>query len=171
MRTFIKVIAIMTLAFSFVACGKKTENVFVEKDGTQYEIADHSSFYYPKNFSMDTSSQNNEMISFVKDQEVISYTMIIDDTDNKVEDMPALYAGQLEEDGASDVGFKNVTVDSGLLCQEFTGYYKATGIKFKHMVYFTSEASYVLSYQAPESIYDKHIADMTRYLNSLIVQE
>lgn len=171
MRNFHKIMLILLLGISIGACGEKTDNVFVEKDGQKYEVADQGSFYYPKDFQMDTSSKNNEVISFVKDQEMISYTMIIDDTDNRLEDMPELYAGQLEEDGATEVGFKNITIDSGLNCQEFSGVYLSTGIKFKHMVYFTNDATYVLSYQAPQKVYDQKIGDISKYLDSLVVHE
>ena len=43
--------------------------------------------------------------------------------------MPELYAGQLEEDGASEVGYKTEKIDSGLKIYEFTGIFEATGIK------------------------------------------
>lgn len=171
MRTFNKILFVLLLGLSVNACGKNTDNVFVEKDGQKYEVADQGSFYYPKDFAMDTSSKNNEVISFVKDQEIIFYTMMIDDTDNRVEDMPELYAGQLEEDGATDVAFRNITIDSGLNCQEFSGVYQSTGIKFKHMVYFTDHATYVLSYQAPQKIYDQKVEDISKYLDSLVVHE
>ena len=44
--------------------------------------------------------------------------------------------GQLEQDGAIEVSFKKITIDSGLVCQEFTGVFQATGLKFKNLVYF-----------------------------------
>ena len=105
---------IVTLLLTVFACGKKSETVFLEKDGTLYEVADQVSFYYPKDFKMDTSVENKAIVQFVREQEVMSYQTIIDDTDNEIDDMPELYAGQLEEDGAIDVGYKNLKIDSGL---------------------------------------------------------
>lgn len=169
MRTCLKIVAVITLLVAVFACGKKSETVFLEKDGMKYEIADQVTFYYPKEFQFDTAVENKEIVQFVKETEVVLYTMVKDDTDNKVEDMPELYAGQLEEDGAINVGYKNVKIDSGLTCQEFTGVYQSTGIKFKHMVYFSTEATYVLGYQAPEKEYDKNITLVSQYLNSLAV--
>lgn len=169
MRLCIKVIAALTIFISLFACGKKADTVFLEKDGKQYKIADQVSFYYPKEFKIDTSAENKDAVHFINDQEVMSYKTVHDDTDNKVEDLPALYAGQLEEDGANDVGYKNLKITSGLTCQEFTGIFKATGMKFKHMVYFTTEASYVFTYQAPQEIYDDNISVISEYLNSLAV--
>lgn len=169
MRLYVKVITIMTIFVSLFACGKKSETVFLETDGKQYEIADQVSFYYPKDFEIDTTAENKEVVRFVKEQEVMTYTTVNDDTDNKIDDMPELYAGQLEEDGASDVGYKNLKITSGLTCQEFTGIFKATGMKFKHMVYFTAEASYIFTYQAPQKTYDEDITIISEYLGSLAV--
>lgn len=169
MRMSVKIFVVITLLICFFACGKKSETVSLEKDGQIYEIADSASFYYPKEFSLDATLQNKKIIQFVKEQEVISYTMVQDDTDNKLEELPELYAGQLEEDGATDVGYKNITIESGLTCQEFTGAYKATGLKFKHMVYFTTDASYIFGYQAPQEKYDKNIAMISQYLSTLTV--
>lgn len=169
MRTYIRVVFVFLLVISLCACGKKSETVFLEKDGELYEIADRVSFFYPKSFTMNTSSQTKEIIEFVNNQEMLTYSMIVDNSDNKVEDMPALYAGQLEQDGAIEVSFKKITIDSGLVCQEFTGVFQATGLKFKNLVYFTNDASYVLSYQAPDKVYDENIVIMTQYLTSLIV--
>ena len=169
MRTYIKIVVLIALLVSIVACGKRSETVYVEKDGKKYEIADQVSFYYPKSFQMNTTLENKEIIQFVRNQEVISYRTIIDDTDNDVSDLPELYAGQLEEDGAKDVGYKNVEVTSGLVCQEFTGSYQSTGIQFIHMAYFTSHSTYVLSYEAPKDDYEKNIGVITQYLNSRVV--
>lgn len=171
MRAYLKVATVVTLLITVFACGKKSDTVFLEKDGTLYEVADQVSFYYPKEYKMDTSVENKSIVQFVKDQEVISYQTIVDDTDNKREDLPELYAGQLEEDGAIDVGYKNLKIDSGLNCQEFTGAYKSTGIKFKHLVYFTENSEYVLSYQAPQKVYDEEISVVSQYLNSLKVHK
>lgn len=168
-RFCLKVMLIVTIFASLFACGKKSETVFLEKDGQQYEITDQVSFYYPKEFTIDTTAENKEVVRFVNDQEVLTYTTIQDDTDNKIEDMPELYAGQLEEDGASDVAYKNIKIKSGLTCQEFTGIFKSTGMKFKHMVYFTSEASYIYTYQAPQQTYDENINVVSEYLGSLVV--
>ena len=86
-----------------------------------------------------------------------------------MEDMPKLYAGQLEEDGAQDVYYLSTKLDSGIECYEFTGLYTATGLKFKHMIYFTAEAEYIYIYQAPQDIYDENISIISQYLNSLTV--
>lgn len=169
MRMSVKICVVVALFVCFFACGRKSETVSLEKDGQIYEIADLASFYYPKDFVLDTALENKEMIQFIKEQEVISYAMVKDDTENKVEEMVELYAGQLEEDGASQVGYKKITIESGLVCQEVTGIFEATGLKFKHMVYFTSDASFVLSYQAPQEMYDQNIAIISQYLTTLTV--
>ncbi len=168
MRTCMKIIAASILLVTVYACSKKVENVFIEKDGTEYKVGDQVSFYYPKTFEMDTSIDNKKMVSFKKEDEVISYSTIKDDSDNMVEEMPALYAGQLEEDGSIDVAYKNVTIQSGLKCQEFTGSL-STGLYFKHMAYFTADATYVVSYVAPKQTYEENIPVISKYLESLTV--
>ena len=90
MRACLKVVTIVTLLLTVFACGKKSETVFLEKDGTLYEVADQVSFYYPKDFKMDTSVENKAIVQFVREQEVMSYQTIIDDTDNEIDDMPEL---------------------------------------------------------------------------------
>jgi len=164
-----RVMILCLLVVGLCACGKKSETVFLEKDGKLYEVADHVSFYYPKTFSMNVSSENKDVIEFMNDQELMTYTMIIDDSDNKVEEMAPLYTGQLEQEGAIDVQYRNITIESGLTCQEFTGTFQATGLKFKHIVYFTTKASYVLCYQAPDKVYNENVGIMTQYLTSLVV--
>ncbi len=169
MRTKIKILTVIVLLLSFFACGRKYKNVSLEKEGTEYKIADLASFYYPKDYELDTKSDNQQIVRFVKEEEVIFYTTISDDTDNQLDDLPELYAGQLEEDGAENVAFKNIQIKSGLNCQEFTGSYMSTGIKFEHMVYFTDTATYVLAYQAPEKFYDENIQVVNQFLESLTV--
>ena len=169
MRLFIKIVSVLVLLIAIVACGRKAEEVFLEKDGKEYKVGEQASFYYPKDFELKAASDNNKVVNFVKNDEMISYSTIKDDTDNAIDDMPTLYAGQLEEDGAKNVAFKNIEIDSGLKCQEFTGSYVSTGISFKHMVYFTDEATYVLMYQAPQETYDENISVVSKYLESLAV--
>lgn len=169
MRFYVKIIAIIAVFIGLNACKNKSPTVFLEKDGKLYEVADQVSFYYPKEYTIDTAADNKAVVRFVNDQEVMTYTTVSDDTDNKVEDMPELYAGQLEEDGATEVAYKNLKINSGLTCQEFTGMFKATGMKFKHMVYFTSDASYILTYQAPQVTYDENISVISEFLGSLTV--
>ncbi len=42
-------------------------------------------------------------------------------------------------------------------------------MKFVQMVYFTEEASYIYSYQAPENVYDEQSGVALQYLESLTV--
>lgn len=159
--------AFMVMLF-IVACGQKSQ-IFLEKDGILYEIGEQVSFYYPKDYEIDPTNENKEEIRFIKEQEVIEYTIVKDDTVNKVEDMPTLYEGELEAEGAIDISVYNVTLDSGMKCQNFTGVYNASGMYFKHIVYFTNEATYIYSYQAPKDVYEKNIDEITPYLKSLAV--
>lgn len=169
MKYMKKMILVFMMCLMMVACGQKSQTIHLEKDGNIHEIADQVSFYYPKDFAIDTANDNTEILQLVLDEEVFNYITEKDDTDNAVEDMPELYAGQLEEDGASDVQYYSKKLESGIECQVFTGRFLATGMKFKHIVYFTDQYVYDYSYQAPEEIYDDCIAARTQYLESLTV--
>lgn len=170
MRTLLKGFLVAFFVFGLFCCSKN-DKVFLEKDGQKYEIANQVTFYYPKDFTLNTDSTNKEIVQFIYEDEVIAYQMIKNDTDNLVEQMPQLYAGQLEEDGAIQVKYQSVELESGLQCQKFTGTYQSTGIKFMHMVYFAKNATYVLSYQSPQNVYDDYIAMMSQYLDSLVVHD
>ena len=159
----------LCLLLCLSACQNKKETLFIEKDGKLYEIFDQVSFYYPETFGVDARSYNADTIQFLKDGELISYTSYPDTIDNSVDEMAKLYEGQLQQNGASDITCEVVTLDSGNVCYIYTGQYYTTGIKFKHVVYFTMNATYVYGYQAPQDVFDKNIAVLSKYLESLTV--
>ncbi|MCD7839826.1 MAG: hypothetical protein LUG46_04270 [Erysipelotrichaceae bacterium] len=164
-----KILCLCILLVIISACEEKSHIVSLEKDGTLYEITDQASFYYPNRFSIDTSSDNIDAVHFIDDDEIMTYFSLTDDTDNLIEDMPDLYQGQLEEEGATDVSYRGITLDSGLECYKFYGIYSSSGMKFEHIVFFTTECTYALTYQASESVYDENIEEMNQYLESLTV--
>ena len=168
MKQVIRLLVICML-FSLSACQQKKETLFIEKDGKLYEIFDQVSFYYPETFTADVRSYSGDTIQFIKNEELLSYTSYLDTIDNSVEEMATLYEGQLQQGGASDILYVNEKLDSGNNCYIFTGKYYATGIKFKHIVYFALDTTYVYAYQAPQDAYDKNIEVISKYLESLTV--
>ncbi len=164
-----KILCLLALLFVFSACENKSSIVSLEKDGTLYEITDQASFYYPNRLSIDTSSDNIDAVHFNDEDEIMTYFSMTDDTDNLIEDMPALYQGQLEEEGTTDVSYIKITLDSGLECYKFYGIYSSSGMKFEHVVFFTTECTYALTYQASESVYEENIEEINQYLESLTV--
>ncbi|UTY37910.1 hypothetical protein NMU03_09285 [Allocoprobacillus halotolerans] len=169
MKVFIKIFTVFLLMGCLFACEQGDVKVSLERDGNLYEVTDLVSFYYPKDFQLDANHENQKDVRFIKDDASYIYATIIDDTDNVLEELPQLYEGQLEEDGAIDIYFQRETIPSGISCYEFTGTYQATGMKFVQMVYFTEDASYVYSYQAPEKVYEDQIDIVKQYLESLTV--
>ncbi|MCD7808517.1 MAG: hypothetical protein LUH02_04180 [Erysipelotrichaceae bacterium] len=165
----VKILCLLALLFVFGACENKSSVVSLEKDGTLYEITDQASFYYPNRLSIDTSSDNIDAVHFIDEDEIMTYFSLEDDTDNLIEDLPALYQGQLEEYGATDVSYNKITLDSGLECYKFYGIYSSSGMKFEHVVFFTTECTYALTYQASESVYEENIEEINQYLESLTV--
>ena len=115
------------------------------------------------------NNENQKDVRFTKNDEMYIYATIIDDTDNVLNELPQLYGGQLEEEGAIDVYYYKEVIPSGIECYRFTGTYQASGMKFEQMVYFTEEASYIYSYQAPENVYDEQSGVALQYLESLTV--
>lgn len=168
MKYIQKIFVILVVCLS-VACGQKDQTIYLEKDGNLYEVTKQVSFYYPKEFVFNTNNDNTNIVQFVNENEMFYYVATTDDTDNAVEDMPNLYAGQLEEDGAQNVEYHVQELESGLKCYVFTGLFSSTGLKFKHIAYFTSKATYSYGYQAPENVYDDNISLRTQYLESLTV--
>lgn len=164
-----KKILLIFLCVILFACDQRNSKIVLETDGIEYKIMNNVSFYYPKDFTVDMNEQSNEKISFRKDEEVLIYQTVLDDTDNKIKDMPQLYLGQLEEDGAVDSDYTSVVLENELECYEFTGIYSNSGIKFKHLVYFTNDASYIYLYQAPEKVFDDNLTKIIQYLRSLTV--
>ncbi len=164
-----KILCVCLVLFVMSACEGKSTTVSLEKDGTLYEITDQASFYYPNRLSIDTSSDNIQAVHFIDDDEIMTYFSMEDDTDNLIEDMPDLYQGQLEEDGATAVSYRKITLDSGIECYKFYGIYSSSGMKFEHVVFFTTECTYALTYQASETVYDENIEEINQYLESLTV--
>lgn len=153
------------------SCGKSNDNVLLEKNGERYELSQNNSFYYPKGFKMNLDSELKDNISFVNEKEVIRYYKIVNNDDNLLEDLPLLYEGDLEQNGACNVSYVEKIIDSGLKCYEYVGVYEKSGIYFKHIVYFNTYASHVLSYEAPKEVFDKNIDEISLYLNSLVISQ
>lgn len=166
---FVKMMLVVFLVFALTSCRRKSQTIFLEKDGTLYEIANDVSFYYPKEFTLSMNQGDRAMLQFVLNEETFMYQTVEDDTDNVLSDLPRLFAGQLEEDGAKDVQYTSILLESGLECYSFTGEFSSMGIKFKHIVYFTDQKVYDYSYQAPVDVYNDQINIRTQYLESLTV--
>ena len=163
-----KKVFLMFLSIVLFACNSKETKVVFETEGIEYTVADSVSFYYPKSFNVNTDDDNKLSVNLLRDDEVLKYKMIVNDSDNVVEDMARLYLGQLEEDGAIEADYSSIVLENELKVYEFSGIY-ASGMKFKHVVYFGSSATYVYEYQASEKVYDKNISVITQYLRTLTV--
>ncbi len=161
----------LCMIFILCSCGNSCDNVLVEKTGIKYELNSNDSFYYPKEFEVDLSRRLNDSICFVRDEELIEFQKIVNTDDNLLEDLPLLYEGELEQNGAVKVSYTETVVDSGLKCFEYIGIYEGSGIYFKHLVYFNDQASYVLRYEAPKTLFDENIEDISLYLNSLVISQ
>lgn len=168
--TYLTKSAIIIVCMLFVvACGPKENTVNLKKSGTEYKIDDNVSFYYPSDFEIDISNTKDTKIDFKKDSEVIFYAANKDNSDNEVDDRDELYTGELEEKGATNIVVSKPIINSGLTSYEIEGEIKETGIKFKHLVYFSSGYTYIYGYIAPKTVYDEKIEAITDYLQSIVI--
>ncbi len=171
MKTLVKFITLIVLALSLVACTRHPDpdTVNLKKDGTEYKIGEEISFYYPVDFQLDISQDDNTRINFIRDEEGLFYTSYQNKTDNVLEDLDELYVAELEESGARNIEVTKPVIDSGLTSFEIVGENVEVGTKFKHLVYFTDGYTYIYGYVATSSVYDENIKTITEYLESIVI--
>lgn len=169
MKKFMKLFLTMICIVSLVACGKKEENVQVNKEGTIYEVGKDITFYYPSDFELTSTAENDSdhnTVVFKKENQVLFYEVINDAYDNEVSQKIELYKGELEVLGARIDEVKEPALESGLKCYEYIGEYPKTGLKFTHLVYFDSQYTYVYGYEANEKEYNDNIDQIIVYLET-----
>lgn len=178
MKPIIKWTMSIVCILALTACGSRSKHVSLEKDGTKYAIGNDVSFYYPNDFSLDTSRhydviapKGSNTLRFIKDDETIFYTVIEDKTDNSNDDKDELYTAQLEQEGASNIVVSRPILQSGITVFEITGNYNTTGMRFKHIAYFKDEHSYVFGYFATIDDYNDHIDTVTEFLHSIAIDD
>lgn len=178
MKPVIKWTISIVFVLALTACGSRSKHVSLEKEGTKYTIGNEVSFYYPNTYSLDTS-QHTDMIAphssntlrFIKDDETIFYTVIEDKTDNSNDDKDELYTAQLEQEGATNIVVSKPILQSGITVFEITGNFNNTGMRFKHIAYFTSEYSYIFGYLATIDDYNDNIDMITEFLQSISIDD
>ena len=121
------------------ACGARDKEVNLTKTGELYTTEDGVSFYYPKDYEISVVSDLNDLngvntVEFTKDNNMLYFTVVNDNTDNLVEDKDELYTGMLEQSKASDVEVLKPVLDSGLDVYEYIYEYSETGVKSKEIV-------------------------------------
>lgn len=169
MKKFIKLFLTMVCFISLVACGKKEENVQVNKEGTIYEIGKDISFYYPTDFELASKTESDNVdniVVFNKENQVLFYKVENDAIDNEINQKVELYKGELEVANAVVEEVKEPALESGLKCYEYIGQYPKTGLKFTHLVYFEEQYTYVYGYEANEKEYNDNIDEIIVYLET-----
>ncbi|MFV0394359.1 MAG: hypothetical protein ACK5LC_08180 [Coprobacillaceae bacterium] len=170
MRGLWKVGVFSTCCLMLVACGSRLEYTSLKKEGTEY-VMDNVRFYYPNRYELDGELTNNETIHFHDDEESIFYEVTEDETVNELKDRDELYTAELEQNGASNIVISMPILESGLTVYEITGSYVDTGMRFKHIVYFTDEHTYVYGYMATTEKYEANSKEITTFLQSIVVEE
>lgn len=174
MKPLVKWIACISCVLLLVACGSRSKHVSLEKDGTLYTIGNEVSFYYPNGYTLDSThglDKKGNSLVFNKDDETIFYTSIDDQTDNANDEKDDLYTAQLEQEGASNIVISKPILSSGITVYEITGTYQSTGIRFKHIVYFTDVRTFVYGYFAASDLYNDNIETITEFLQSISIND
>ncbi len=166
MKNIIKLMIVFTCIISLVACGKKDTTVSANKDGVLYEAGVGVSFYYPSDFELNESSQNDGTIRFTKENQILFYKVEENEYDNDTDQLSELYKGELEASGVTSLRVKRPALESGLKCYEYKGSYVKTGLKFIHLVYFDDKNTYVYGYEANRKDFKKNSKTMIVYLES-----
>ena len=166
MKSIIKLMIVFTCIISLVACGKKDTTVSANKDGVLYEAGVGVSFYYPSDFELNESSQNDGTIRFTKENQILFYKVEENEYDNDTDQLSELYKGELEASGVTSLRVKRPALESGLKCYEYKGSYVKTGLKFIHLVYFDDKNTYVYGYEANRKDFKKNSKTMIVYLES-----
>ena len=169
MKKFMKLFLTMVCFVSLVACGKREENVQVNKEGTIYEVGKDISFYYPAEFELISkaeSESDDNTVFFKKENQVLFYKVENDAFDNEPSQKVELYKGELEVASAKVEEVKEPALESGLKCYEYIGEYPKTGLKFIHLVYFEEQYTYIYGYEANEKEYNNNIDKIIVYLET-----
>ena len=153
------------------ACGARDKEVNLTKTGELYTTEDGVSFYYPKDYEISVVSDLDDLngvntVEFTKDNNMLYFTVVNDNTDNLVEDKDELYTGMLEQSKASDVEVLKPVFDSGLDVYEYIYEYSETGVKSKEIVYFLEDKTYIYGYRTVKDEFADNEEEMTVYLES-----
>ena len=87
MKSIIKLMVVITCIVSLVACGKKDATVSANKDGVLYEAGVGVSFYYPSDFELNESSQNDGTTRFTKENQILFYKVEENEYDNDTDQL------------------------------------------------------------------------------------
>jgi|AKZA01.1.fsa_nt_gi hypothetical protein len=153
-----------------VACNSQTENVNLQKEGTEY-IIDNVRFYYPDRYELGEKGIEKTSVQFQSADEYIFYEVHEDETDNELDHRNQLYIGELQLDGASNIVVSQPNLRTGLSVYEITGSYIDRNLRFKHVAYFTESHTYIYGYMASSEDYEKNIKEMTVFLQSIVIEE
>lgn len=150
------------------ACGARDKEVNLTKTGELYTTEDGVSFYYPKDYEISIASDLNGVntVEFTKDNNMLYFSVLNDNTDNLVEDKDDLYTGILEQSKASDIEVLKPVLDSGLDVYEYIYEYSETGVKSKEIVYFLEDKTYIYGYRTVKDEFADNEEKMTVYLES-----
>lgn len=162
---FLIMVSLMCLAS---ACGARDKEVNLTKTGELYTTEDGVSFYYPKDYEISIASDLNGVntVEFTKDNNMLYFSVLNDNTDNLVEDKDDLYTGILEQSKASDIEVLKPVLDSGLDVYEYIYEYSETGVKSKEIVYFLEDKTYIYGYRTVKDEFADNEEKMTVYLES-----
>lgn len=165
-----KLVGFITCCFLLVACNPQTDNVNLNKEGTEYSI-DNVRFYYPDRYELEEKGTENTRVQFQSEEEYIFYEVHVDETDNELDHRKELYTGELQLEGANNIVVSQPNLRTGLSVYEITGSFIDENLRFKHIVYFTESHTYIYGYMATSEGYEENIKEITAFLKSIVIEE
>lgn len=162
-------------AFVLSACQEEVKVANVVKEGTLYEIGSQVSFYYPSDFSaitqedLLTATIDTNSLQLQKNDELIVYSVDYDVTENTDAEKQVLYVSELEQIGATGITVSQPILESGITVYEITGFYNDISVRFKHIVYFMADRTYIYGYRANTETYEAQIDYITSFLKSITI--
>lgn len=159
-------------------CQEESTTTNVVKEGTLYEVGTEVDFYYPSSFTLTNQADDaaaiattSNTIQFQDDDELLIYMITYDATENTSDEKKVFYVSELEQYGATGVTVSQPILESGITVYEVTGYYNDIGMRFKHIVYFSEDKTYIYAYRADTATYESRIDYITTFLKTLTIDK
>lgn len=162
----------LCLALMLSACGAQKKIFNLEKEGKIYNYSEMVSFYYPRDWIVETDSVKLSLDIFSNSsEEALFFDSFEMQGSNSPSEMLDLYVKSLEELGVVVERKDEISHPEKFTCFLLDGYNAKDERKFREIVVFFDGTQYIYSYVASPKDYEKNIDVMQLYLESLVVNE
>lgn len=166
------IVFVLGLAFLLCACGPQRHQFNLEKEGTAYNYDEKVYFYHPKGWQVQKDTIKFSLdIKNPKAREGFYLDTFDINSQNTTSELINLYTTQLTGLGIEITDVKKEKLDNAQSCVLISGKQPKDQTAFSEVVVFIDSKQYVYAYIAEQTVYEKHIQTMSRYLESLAVNE